>query len=63
MSATRLQALQWTACETVNQIVECDEESFEARHRVIQRVREHLEARAEQTKPDEDFSDLLGTPT
>lgn len=61
-----LNALAWAACDTVNRIVECDGASWQDRHEAIQRVREHLEARAGQTAPPwpedqtNDFSDLLG---
>lgn len=48
--ATRLQHLQHAAIEAVNAIVECRNVSFEERHDAIELVRQHLEARAEQTK-------------
>jgi hypothetical protein len=49
--ATRIQRLQHFACVAVDKLVECDECSFADRHSAIQRVREHLEARVEQTGP------------
>lgn len=58
---TVLQDLQHRAAEAIDAIVECDE-SFEARHLVIEYVRKHLETRAEQCKPRDGiaFEDLLG---
>ena len=59
---TVLQDCAWRAIEAVNQMVECDEASFEERHLAIEHVKKHLEARAEQCKPHDSiaFEDLLG---
>lgn len=58
---TVLQDCAWRAIEAVNQMVECDA-SFDERHLAIERVKKHLEARAEQCKPRDGiaFEDLLG---
>lgn len=52
--ATRLQVLQYNAIEAVNAIVECQGVKLEEIHYAVQRVREHLEARAAQTAPRAD---------
>lgn len=50
--ATKLQDAQYCAIEAVNAIVECNDASWEDRHAAIECVRLHLEARAEQSKPE-----------
>jgi hypothetical protein len=53
MSRDRILTLQHRCIETINEIVECDD-GWEDRHAAIKLVRAHLDARAEQTKPEED---------
>lgn len=50
--ATKLQDAQYKAIEAVNAIVECNDAEWQDRHAAIERVRLHLEARAEQSKPE-----------
>lgn len=47
----RLADLAWNANETINRMVEVRDADFADIHEAIQRVREHLEARARQTAP------------
>ena len=55
---TLRQMLTYRGIETVNAIVE--QLSMDDAHEAIRILREHLEARAEQTRSLDDFSDLLG---
>lgn len=60
MAATKLEDVVWRAQEAINKVVECDD-TFEERHRALERLRAFLDARAEQTRPDSiALADLLG---
>lgn len=58
--ATKLQDLTWQVIETINKMVECDDESMEERHRAIQHVQKHVEERARQTGGSIAVEELLG---
>lgn len=56
--ATLQQTLVYAGIEAINACVE--KLSAVEAHDAINQLRAHLEARAEQTRPDADFNDLLG---
>lgn len=65
--ANRLQEWQFAAINAINNVIVCEGHRMEDRHNAINLIREHLEARAEQTappwpedEPTDDISDLLG---
>lgn len=60
MAVTKLQDATWRAQEAINHVVEADG-SFEEKNLVLERLRKHIDARIEQTRPDGmAFADLLG---
>lgn len=59
MAVTKLEDCQFRCIDAVNKLVEC-EGDLDDRHRAIERVRKHLEARAEQTGGSIALEDLLG---
>lgn len=61
MKPTRLEAATYAAQEAINRLVEVDD-TFEARHRALEQLREFLAARTEQCRPIDSigFADLLG---